>query len=421
MINIHHHTIIHIIGMEIIQIHMIFMVQHSSHTLLQQNDQLYGLEKFWVFLKYSRQKPKINSKLEEILKNYKNLEDFRVDGASFPQQFFPTKSNVLGRIDIGLGIGGGVINSILYNVDDDHRDIIFDRFQGVKLDVIEEGTHFMISWFHRPIIFDIRTRLRSVPSITEIKDLQTINITLRILYQPRAELLPKIFCKFGFKICCTKSQFDAIESVTQRTLISQCVSELLTERAAQFGLLLDGISITHLSFRPEFTSAVELNRKSKSIRIKFTEQSRQANVIAAEGDAHTADLIGKALDEAGDDKCLIELRRIEAAEGIANQLSKSRNSVYLPHGPQMLLNIIGATTHFQLVLSRDQGFSRQRLFTAVPLINQYPIGSILLENPYNALRKSPDLLHWYQKMKLTSAILHDFSLGGHMASLAFTK
>ncbi|CAF4327432.1 unnamed protein product, partial [Rotaria sordida] len=32
-------------------------------------------------------------RLYEILKNYKNLEDFRVDDASFPQQFFPTKSN----------------------------------------------------------------------------------------------------------------------------------------------------------------------------------------------------------------------------------------------------------------------------------------------------------------------------------------
>ncbi|CAF4356666.1 unnamed protein product, partial [Rotaria sordida] len=30
------------------------------------------------------------------------------------------------------------------------------------------------------------------------------------------------------------------------------------------------------------------------------------------------------------------------------------------------------------------------------------------------------LLHWCQKMNLTSAILHSFSLGGHMASLAFT-
>ncbi|CAF4243988.1 unnamed protein product, partial [Rotaria sordida] len=154
--------------------------------------------------------------------------------------------------------------------------------------------------------------------------LQTINITLRILYRPRAELLPK-------------SQFDAIELITQSTLISQRVSELLTERAAQFGLLLDDISIAHLSFRPEFTSAVELKRR---FLVEKTEQIRQANVIAAEGDARAADLIGKALDEAGDG--LIELRRIETAEGIANQLSKSRNYVYLPHGPQMLLNITGA-------------------------------------------------------------------------------
>ena len=57
--------------------------------------QLYGLEKFWAFLKYSKQKPKINPKLDEILKSYKCLEDFRVDGASFPQQFYPTKSGII--------------------------------------------------------------------------------------------------------------------------------------------------------------------------------------------------------------------------------------------------------------------------------------------------------------------------------------
>jgi hypothetical protein len=40
--------------------------------------QLYGLEKFWAFLKYSRKKPEITSRLSEILKKYKRLEDFRV-------------------------------------------------------------------------------------------------------------------------------------------------------------------------------------------------------------------------------------------------------------------------------------------------------------------------------------------------------
>jgi hypothetical protein len=55
---------------------------------------LYGLEKFWAFLKYAPRKPKVSQKLEGILKNYKRLEDFRVEGASFPQQFYPTKSGI---------------------------------------------------------------------------------------------------------------------------------------------------------------------------------------------------------------------------------------------------------------------------------------------------------------------------------------
>ncbi|CAF1352774.1 unnamed protein product, partial [Rotaria sordida] len=67
-----------------------------------------------------------------------------------------------------------MVSSRLFNniVADGHRAVIFDRFQGVKLDVIEEGTHFMISWLHRPIIFDVRTRPQSVPSITGTKDIK---------------------------------------------------------------------------------------------------------------------------------------------------------------------------------------------------------------------------------------------------------
>lgn len=42
--------------------------------------QLYGLEKFWAFLKYSKAKTlEIDPKLQEYLRKYKRLEDFRVD------------------------------------------------------------------------------------------------------------------------------------------------------------------------------------------------------------------------------------------------------------------------------------------------------------------------------------------------------
>lgn len=41
--------------------------------------QLYGLEKFWAFLKYSKMKNQpIDPKLQDHLRQFKNLEDFRV-------------------------------------------------------------------------------------------------------------------------------------------------------------------------------------------------------------------------------------------------------------------------------------------------------------------------------------------------------
>lgn len=42
--------------------------------------QLYGLEKFWAFLKYSQMKNQtIDPKLQEYLKKFRSIDDFRVD------------------------------------------------------------------------------------------------------------------------------------------------------------------------------------------------------------------------------------------------------------------------------------------------------------------------------------------------------
>ena len=70
------------------------------------------------------------------------------------------------------------------------------------------------------------------------------------------------------------------------------------------------------------------------------EQKKMAAIIRAEGDSLAADLLSKAFAGAGEG--LIELRKLEAAEDIAYQMSQSPNVAYLPPNQQMLLHVPSA-------------------------------------------------------------------------------
>uniref|UniRef100_A0A2K6B1I0 Prohibitin n=1 Tax=Macaca nemestrina TaxID=9545 RepID=A0A2K6B1I0_MACNE len=151
-------------------------------------------------------------------------------------------------------------NSASYNVDAGHRAVISDRFRGGQDIVVGEGTHFLIPWVQKPIIFDCPSRPRNVPVITGSKDLQNVYITLRILFRPASQL-PRIFTSIGedcdergLPSITTKilksvvARFDAGELITQRELVSRQVKQ-----AATSGLILDDVSLTHLTFGKEFT------------------------------------------------------------------------------------------------------------------------------------------------------------------------
>ena len=75
--------------------------------LLHVSGQLYGLEKFWAFLKYSRIKVNIDKRLKQMLSKYKRLEDFRVEVCNICSLFY-------GRVvDSTCLVGHLMTNSIL--------------------------------------------------------------------------------------------------------------------------------------------------------------------------------------------------------------------------------------------------------------------------------------------------------------------
>lgn len=81
----------------------------------------------------------------------------------------------------------------IYDVRGGTRAVIFDRLSGVKEDVVNEGTHFLIPWLQKSIIYDVRTRPRNISTTTGSKDLQMVSLTLRVLHRPEVKMLPKIY------------------------------------------------------------------------------------------------------------------------------------------------------------------------------------------------------------------------------------
>lgn len=50
-----------------------------------------------------------------------------------------------------------------------NRAVIFNKFSGVQNKVKGEGIHFKIPVIQEPVIFDVKTRPRSIPTITGTK------------------------------------------------------------------------------------------------------------------------------------------------------------------------------------------------------------------------------------------------------------
>ena len=121
--------------------------------------------------------------------------------------------------------------------------------------------------------------------------------------------------------------------------VSLLIRRQLTDRAKDFNIILDDVSITELSFGKEYAAAVEAKQIAQqeaqraAYLVDKAKQEKQQKIVHAEGETAAAKMLGEAMTQSPG---YLKLRKLAASKKISATISQSQNRVYLNAGSLML-------------------------------------------------------------------------------------
>lgn len=151
-----------------------------------------------------------------------------------------------------------------------HYAIKFNKLFGLSPQVYREGYNLKLPFIEQPIIYNVQTRENEIFAETANRDMQSIKLSVRVLFHPEVSKLDVIYTRLGknyeqkiLPAICNEilrtvvAQFSAAQLLSQRDQVSERIKFLLSERAAHFNIIIDNLAITDLTFGKEYLEAIE--------------------------------------------------------------------------------------------------------------------------------------------------------------------
>ena len=192
---------------------------------------------------------------------------------------------------------------------------------------LDEGIHFVIPFQDDIVQLEVRTLKYDAETRSASKDLQTVETTVTVNYNPDKERVHILYKEIGLDyenrviqpaieetVKQVTANYNAEELITKRPLVKADIENAIRERLNQFNIVTTVISITDFEFSPLFASAIESKveaeqkaKKAENDLIRIEVEARQleaqaegtaaANIAEAKGEAEAIAIINKALAE----------------------------------------------------------------------------------------------------------------------------
>ncbi len=241
----------------------------------------------------------------------------------------------------GIGLIGGVLIAVfavvtLFSsfaiVDPGERGVVV-RLGKVTERVLDEGFTFKKPFIEKVVEMNVKTQLMEANAASASKDLQDVNISVKMNYRLDALKVNKIYQQVRQdypsvwvgpvlieSIKAASAQFTAEELITKRTEAREEMSELVKTKLNERGIILEAFNITNIGFSSSFTRAIEakvtaeqdaLAAQNKLEQVKFEKQQR---IEQAQGEAEAIKIQAQSISSQGG-KEYVNLKAIEKWDG----------------------------------------------------------------------------------------------------------
>ncbi|MCG6138116.1 MAG: prohibitin family protein [Nostoc sp. LLA-1] len=216
------------------------------------------------------------------------------------------------NLQYGFYIAGGIFILILAFmirpfaiVNAGERGVVM-QFGKVQDQVLDEGLHPIMPIVTSVKRLNVRVQQNTFKSDAASKDLQTITTELAVNWHLDPLKVNKIFQQVGDEkliidgiitpavsevLKAATAKNTAEEVITKRTELKQEIDNHLKNRLANYGIIIDDVSLVNFAFSPEFSRAIE----SKQIA---EQEAKQAEFIAQKATQEAQAEINRAKGQA---------------------------------------------------------------------------------------------------------------------------
>ncbi len=227
------------------------------------------------------------------------------------------KARLMGTGGIIIGVVliiAGMIFGSFTTIPAGHRGVVI-RFSAVTGSILDEGLKTKLPFIDSVVKMSVQTQKYEADSSAVTNDLQDVSTTIALNWHLDPSMAAEVYRTLGLEfvdriaapaiqetIKQVTAKFNAEDLILRREEVKTAITESLSGRLRERGIITETVSITNFQFSSTFTAAIEakvaaeqavLEATNKLERVKVEAQQREAEA-KGEADARIAKAIGEA-------------------------------------------------------------------------------------------------------------------------------